>query len=101
MKLIKEILKRNKIQQDVLEIIDSQFSKLAIKNLLEAKDKKAQKKLQQIISKLKISLKSYISQETLGIYGVSRVLKVTQDKLSGMGFDIDMVKGIVEDIMLS
>lgn len=100
MKLIKDILKRRQVEIDIIEIIDSQFNKLTVKHLLEAKDKKANKKLQQVISKLKVSLKNYIAKETLGIYGVSRVLKTVQDKLVDMGFDVDMAKGVVEDVMM-
>jgi len=99
-KIIKDIFNRKQIEQDVLMMIESQFGKLTANKLLKSSDKKSHKKLQQIIFKLKTSLKNYISEKQLGVYGISRVLKTVQDEFLEMGIDSEMAKGIVEDIML-
>ena len=100
MKLIKDLFNRKKIDQDVLQIIESQFGKLAISKLLKSNDKKSHKKLQQLVFKLKASLKGYISEKQLGVYGISRLLKTVQDEFLRKGIDSELTKGIVEDIML-
>lgn len=100
MKIITDILNRKKIEREVLNIITSHFSKLAIKKLLDEKDKKANKKLEQILSRLKAELRTYIVKKEMGIYGVSTTLKTVQNKLLAMGFETEMIKGMVENIML-
>ena len=100
MSIISDLLKRKKIDSDVLQTINTCFSKLAIKNLEDANDKKKRKKFEQIITRLKVELKNYMSDEQLGVYGISRVMKTVQNHLLSQGFDSDMVKGVIEDLML-
>lgn len=100
MNIIKEIFHTKQIARDVELIIESQLSELTINKLKDAKDKKAQKKFEQIVIKLKSALKNYVTERQLGIYGSSRVLKTVQNSLLDKGFEIELVRGIVESIML-
>jgi len=100
MKIFNDLVKRKKIAQDVQEIIDSHFGKLAVSTIRNSNDKRAQKKLEQIISRLKATLKAYISREDLGVYGISKVLKLVQNHLINMGFESNLVKDIVESLMI-
>jgi len=100
MKIIKDILNRNKIEKDILKLIESQFSKLTVSKLTTLNDRKAQKKLDQTLVRLRGSLKSYISEQELGVYGLSKALNVVQNKLVSMGFEMEMAKGVVENVML-
>lgn len=100
MTLIKELFNRKQIEKEVIEIVTKQTEGFNSDRLFKLTDKKAQKKTQQAILKLKQSLKTYISENKLSLYGKSRVLKITQDQLFAMNLDSELVKSIVKSIML-
>ena len=99
MKMIKEIVIRKKIIKDVLEIIDSSIDEKTMADLKTADEKKARKKFDRLISKLRLKLRDYKSANKLGVYGTSRMLKTTQDRLVEIGFEPELVYGVVRKLM--
>lgn len=100
MKIIKEFFNRKKIAEEVLKIIEEKLSDKVLNDIKNSKEKKANKVMEKSFSSLKFSLKNYKSQNQLGLYGTSKLLKVTQDRLLELGFEVEMVKEIVRKIML-
>ncbi len=100
MGIFKDFSNRKKIQADVLTIVDSRFNESTMKKLGRTSDKKSRKMLEQAVLVFRDQLVIYVKEQKLGLLGKSRVVKVAQDELISRGFDVDLVRGIIEKILV-
>lgn len=82
------------------ELIDKHFSEKEMKILLSRTEvKKSMKRLEKIVSKLKVDARLWIEEHNPGVYGRAKLVQQIQSRIYGMDFD-DKTKDYVINRLL-
>lgn len=100
MSVIKDFLVRQKIDAKAQALVAENFTALTIKKINDSNSKKAQRKLDTNVQKLRQQAQHYVTEMKLGIYGKSRLYKALQESMLQAGIQADTSSAIIKSFLL-